>query len=169
MHRNVLIISTMEGAENCAHAVEEQVHASVEVASTRQAALLALRRQEFSIVVVEESLAESDAAWAAQIWELSGLAFPLQVNFAISGSARVAREIKAAFARRAGEQAIARQSVARDIENELKSSVTGLLLESELVLREPSVTAALRPRLRHLVEHASALKERLRGASEAAA
>ena len=166
MNRDVLMISTMEGAENCARAMEEQVNARVEVAVGRKAGLLALRREEFAVVVVEESLAESDPAWAAQIWEMSGLAMPLQVNFAISGSARLAREVKAALNRRDGDQAVARRSVARDIENELKSSVTGLLLESELALREPAMPASLQPKLRHLVELAGILRERLRGEAE---
>jgi hypothetical protein len=49
------------------------------------------------------------------------------------------------------------------LEKELKTSVTGLLLESELVLREPATPISLQPRLRHLVELAVVLRERLRG------
>jgi len=41
--------------------------------------------------------------------------------------------------------------------------VTGLLLESQLALREPAIPASLEPKLRHLVELAGALRERLRG------
>jgi len=166
MNRDVLMISTMEGAENCARAMQEQVNARVEVAVGKKAGLVALRREEFAVVVVEESLAESDPAWAAHIWEMSGLAMPLQVNFAISGSSRLAREVKAALDRRDGDQAVARRSVARDMENELKSSVTGLLLESELALREPAVPLSLQPKLRHLVVLAGLLRERLRREAE---
>ena len=54
-----------------------------------------------------------------------------------------------------------------EIENELKSSVTGLMLESELALREASGPAAidvprLDAKLRHLVELAGTLRARLR-------
>ncbi len=86
MNRDVLMISTMEGAENCARAMEEQVQTRVEVAVGRKAGLLALRREEFGVVVVEENLVEGDPAWAEQVWAMSGLAMPLQVNFSISGS-----------------------------------------------------------------------------------
>ncbi len=167
MSRDVLIITTMEGAENCARVVGEQVGAKVEVAISRRAGLQALRRAVFGVVVVEENLAEADPEWAEQIWQLAGLAMPIQVNFSISGSARLAREVRGALSRRAGEEAIARKAVAMEMENELKSSVTGLLLESELALREPSVTAALEPKLRHLVELAGNLRVRLREAAQA--
>jgi hypothetical protein len=91
---------------------------------------------------------------------------PVQVNFAISGCSRLGREVKAALLRRDGEQAVARRAAVTEIENDLKSAVTGLLLESQLALREPAIPAALEPKLRHLVELAGALRERLRGPSE---
>ncbi len=157
------MISSMEGAEHCAQWIAGEVGARVEVAATRKAGLAALRRAQYGVVVVEESLAEADSEWADQVWVLAGLAMPVQVNFAISGCARLSREVKAALLRRDGEQAVARRAATTEIENDLKSAVTGLLLESQLALREPSVPALLEPKLRHLVELASALRERLRG------
>ena len=165
MTRDVLIISSMDGAENCARVTAAQVGVRVEVAADKIAAVAALRKSEYGVVVLEESLAERDPEWADQVWELAGLATPVQVNFAVSGCARLAREVRAALLRRAGEQAVARRAVVLEIENELKSTVTGLLLESELVLREPSIPASLEPRLRHMVELAGALRERLRSGS----
>ncbi len=165
MTKNVLIIATIEGVENCAQAIAEQLGTRVEVASTRRMGLMALRRSEFEVVVIEESLVEGDAVWADMVWEQAGLAMPVQVNFAISGAARLVREVRAALARRDGEYALARRAAAVEIENELKSSVTGLLLESELALREPKGSATLEPKLRHLVELAGSLRERLRIAS----
>lgn len=157
------MISSMEGAEHCAQWISGDVGSRVEVAATRKAGLAALRRAAFGVVVVEESLAESDAEWADQVWALAGLAMPVQVNFAISGCARLSREVKAALMRRDGEQTVARRAAVQEVENDLKSAVTGLLLESQLALREPSVSASLEPKLRHLVELAGNLRDRLRG------
>jgi hypothetical protein len=159
---DVLIISTMDGAENCAQVIAAQVGAKVEVAVNRRVGLAMLRQRSFGVVVVEESLAEADPEWADQVWEQAGLAMPVQLNFAIAGCARLGREVKAALLRRQGEQAVARRAAAWEIENDLKSTVTGLLLESELALREPEIPASLEPKLRHLVELAGALRERLR-------
>lgn len=161
MSTNVLIIATMDGAEKCAHSIAQQLGVHVEVAPSRKAGLAALRKAEFAVVVVEENLVEGDPEWADQVWDHAGLAMPVQINFAISGCARLVREVKAALHRRDGEHRIARQVVAAEMENDLKSSVTGLLLESELALREPAVPASLEPKLRHLVKLAAALRERL--------
>jgi hypothetical protein len=95
------------------------------------------------------------------------MAMPVQVNFAIAGCARLGREVKAALLRKHGEQAVARRNAVIEVENELKSTVTGLLLESQLALREPEIPASLEPKLRHLVELAGTLRERLRGEATA--
>jgi hypothetical protein len=121
-----LIISTMDGAENCVPLIASQVASGVEIASTRRAGLAALRRREFAVVVVEESLAEADPDWADQVWELAGLAMPVQLNFAIAGCARLGREVKAALLRRDGEQAVARRSAVREIENDFEILGDGL-------------------------------------------
>jgi hypothetical protein len=160
--KDVLLIGRMDGLENCARALEQQTGGLVEVANGREEGLSALRRREFGVVLVEESLAQGDPAWADQLWLQLGFAVPLEVNFAISGCARLGREVKAALARRDGEQAVARRAVARELEDELKSSLTGLLLQSELALREPAVPVSLEPKLRLMVELAGGIRDRLR-------
>ncbi len=162
LSRDVLVIATFVGAENCALAIESQVGSRVELATSRRAGLAALRRSSFGVVVVEESLAESDLEWADALWQSLGTAMPIQANFAISGTARLTREVRSALARRDGEQVIVRRVVTEEIENDLKTSLTGLLLQSELALREPAVPPGLEPKLRSLVELAGAIRERLR-------
>jgi hypothetical protein len=164
--KDVLLIARIEGLESRSRALEHQIGGQVEFASSRQEGLIALRRREFAVVVVEESLAESDPVWADQLWSQLGFALPLQANFAISGAARLGREVKAALARRDSEQAVARRAVAAELEEALKSSLTGLLLQSELALREPAVPASLEPKLRQIVELAGAIRERLRRKAE---
>ena len=166
MSRKVLLVSTMASAEECVRAIRESVGVEVELAPSRKAGLLALRREEFAVVVVEESLAEPDPQWADEMREAGGLAMALQVNLAITGCARLGREVQAALLRRERERSVARKQAKAELENELKSSVTGLLLESELALREPTVSPALEAKLRHLVELAGAIRERLRGEAE---
>ena len=161
MSSNVLIVSAMQGAENCARSIAENLGVEVQVAGSRARGLAALKETSYDVVVLEESLIESDPEWADEAWAASGYAMQLQVNFAISGCARLGRQIRAALLRRDGELASARRAVALELESELRSSVTGLLLESELALREPSVSPGLEPKLRHLVELAAALRERL--------
>lgn len=160
--KDVLLIASAPRLEDCARALEEQLGAQVVLTVGRMEALELLRRRAFGVVVIEECLIESDSAWADRLWGYLGFAVPLQVNFGILGCARLKREIMAALLRRQNEQAVARRAVASEIEDELNSSLTGLLLQSELALQEPAVPAALEPKLRQMVELAGSIRENLR-------
>src|ERR1700679_2899363 len=136
---SILIVTGIEGARNCASVVGGQLGMEVEVAEGRKAALAALRRQEFAAVVVDETMAECDPSAADAIWERASLAIPLQINFALSGASRLTREIRAALHRREREQTLARRAAAAAIESELKSTVAGLLLHSQLALSDSGI------------------------------
>jgi hypothetical protein len=164
---SILIVTGIEGARNCAALVGAQLSMEVEVAEGRKAALTALRRREFSVVVVDETLAECDPAAADAICEHAGLSIPLQINFALSGAARLIREIRAALHRREREQALARTAAAAAIETELKGTVAGLLLHSQLALNGPEVPSSVAEKLRMVVSLAANLRQQLSAPLEA--
>ena len=158
---SILIVTGIEGARNCATVVGAQLGMEVEVADGRKAALAALRRKEFSAVVVDETMAECDPSAAESIWERAGLAIPLQINFALSGAARLVREIRAALHRREREQTLARRAAAAAIESELKNTVAGLLLHSQLALTGSEVAPPVAEKLRVVADLAGNLRQQL--------
>jgi DNA-binding NtrC family response regulator len=158
---SILMVTGIEGARNCAETVGAQLGMEVEVAEGRKAALTALRRREFAAVVVDETMAECDPATAEAIWEHAGLAIPLQINFALSGAARLVREIRAGLHRREREQLQARRAAAAAIEAELKSTVAGLLLHSQLALNGNQMPAPVADKLRIVADLAGNLRQKL--------
>lgn len=158
---SILMVTGIEGARNCAAMVGTQLGMEVEVAEGRKGALAALRSREFLALVIDESLAECDPAAAEKICENAGLAIPMQINFAIAGTARLVREIRAALHRREREQTLARRAAAAAIETELKTTVAGLLLHSQLALSGAGVPAAVADRLRTVADLAGSLRRQL--------
>jgi hypothetical protein len=158
---SILMVTGIDGARNCAEVVSLQLDMEVEVAEGRRAALTALRRREFSAVIVDETTAECDPASAEAIWEHAGLAIPLQVNFALSGTSRLVREIRAGLHRREREQSLARRAAAAEIEAELKSTVAGLLLHSQLALTGGEVPQPVAEKLRVVADLAGSLRQKL--------
>ena len=158
---SILIVTGIEGARNCAAVVGTQLGMEVELAEGRKPALVALRRREFSVVVVDETMAECDPSAAEAIWERSGLAIPLQINFALSGAARLVREIRAALHRREREQTLAHRAATAAMEYELKSTVAGLLLHSQLALSGGEVPSSVADRLRLMADLAGNLRQQL--------
>jgi DNA-binding NtrC family response regulator len=158
---SILIVTGIEGARNCAAVVAAQLGMEVEVAEGRKAALATMRRREFSVVVVDETMTECDPAAAEAIWEHAGLAIPLQINFALAGAARLVREIRAGLHRREREQSLARRAAAAAIETELKTTVAGLLLHSQLALNGSEIPGPVADKLRVVADLAGNLRQQL--------
>jgi signal transduction histidine kinase len=158
---SILMVTGIEGARNCADVIAKDLGVGVDVAEGRKAALAALRQKEYSAVVVDDTIAECDPAAAEAIWERAGLAIPLQINFALSGAARVMRDIRAALHRREREQTLARRAATAAIESELKSTVAGLLLQSELALSGSDAASPVTERLRIMADLAGNLRRQL--------
>ena len=157
----ILIVSGIEGVRNCAEVVSKQLGMTVEFASGRREAVDALRHREFAAVVVDETLAECDPEAAEAIWERAGLAIPMQINFALAGASRIIREIRAALQRRLREQAAARRAAREDIDSELKNTVSGLLLQSQLALAERGLPMHIVQKLRMVEDLAGKLRLQL--------
>jgi hypothetical protein len=158
---SILLVTGVEGARNCADVIQKQLEMDVEVADGRKAALGLLRQREFAAVVVDETVAGCDPAAAEAIWERAGLAIPLQINFAVSGAARLIREIRAALHRREREQMLARKAAAAAVELELKTTVAGLLLQSELALSSSEPASPVAEKLRMVASLAGDLRRQL--------
>lgn len=156
-----LIVTAMEGIESRAAELAGRLKLTMEIASTRAAALRLLSRRSYAMVILDHILSESDADGAELIWKSSGVAIPLQVNFALAGSARLEREIRSALARREREHQLAMSAAAAAVDDELKNAITGFLLESRLALAEQNIPPRLESRLRTLAEMADRLRQRL--------
>lgn len=163
--QNALIITNITGAEQCAASLSKQLGLPVEIAPSRREGMAALRRREYSIVVVDEPIAESSPEGAEMLWKQAGLAVPLQFNFAISGTHRLIREVRSALLRREHEQHLAMRAATAAIESDLRDTLTGLLLHSQLALAEPLVSAPLTAKLQTVAMLAGNLRTRLERSS----
>lgn len=164
MSQTVLLVTGIAGAENCASAIGRQLGLVVELAQNRRTALAALRRRDYAVLVLDEGLVEADPAGAEVLWQQAGLAIPIQVNLGISGCNRVLREVRAALQRREREISLAMRSAIKLMEGEMNTTITGLLLQTQLALAEPTLPAHVATKLQHVVDLAGSLRELLRQA-----
>ncbi|HEX4037196.1 MAG TPA: hypothetical protein VHX37_03985 [Acidobacteriaceae bacterium] len=156
-----LIVTAMEDIEETAATVAAHLGLTVEIAGSRAAALRLLGRRAYAVVLVDQILADADVEGADLLWKNAGLAIPLQMNFALAGSARLERELRAALARRQREQQLAAVAAVTELDAELKNAVTGFLLESGLALQEKNLPPEIENRLRRLAGIACQMRDRL--------
>jgi hypothetical protein len=160
MPQSILLIAPEPLALHVAEALRTGLGLALDIAPNRRTGLAQLRRSEFALVLLDESVATADQDATDALYQNAGAAPVLEINFAITGLARIVRQVKAALSRRAQDHAQARAAAAMTLQQELSASLSGLLLESQLALRE--ATPQQEPKLRHLVELAGDLRNRLR-------
>ncbi len=138
----ILLVSSSVKSSQCASAIAETTGVPTKISSSFHAAAEQLRNHDHQLVVIDLGLAEADPeAGEALIQELS-TAMPLYVNFAISGLDRVVREVRAGLLRHKREVVSARRSAEENLRNELKGTVTALLLSCEMALQVPGLPQA---------------------------
>lgn len=130
----ILLVTPSERASECAAALHEATSEEVVVAESLVRATTMLRAESYLAVVLDQYLLETEPQEAETALEHLGTAIPVQVNLAISGMERLVREVRAAVQRRRHEEVIARQAALGRLHSELNSTITALLLSSELAL-----------------------------------
>ena len=159
MQPALLLIAPESIAPPIADALRNDLRAEVETTPSRRAALTLLRRNDFALILIDENLATADST-VDQLYQNAGSALVVELNLSLSSAARIVRQARTALARRTHELAQAHAVATSTLHSELNSALAGILLESQLALRE--ATPAQAPRLRHLVQLADDLRDRLR-------
>jgi hypothetical protein len=96
----ILLVTSCSRAGECAAALKRETGHPAEIAATLRQALQQLRRQPFAAVVMDETQAEAEPSLAEALYREMDGAVPVTLNLAISGTARVVREVRSALRRR---------------------------------------------------------------------
>lgn len=156
--RRVLVITMMEGIDTQAAEIAQHLGIRIDHAAGRPAAVRMLERESYSVVVLDQMLADTDPQGAELLWRHSGLAVPLQISLSIAGSQRLERELRVALARRQREQELARLAASADLDAGIKNAVTAFLLEAHLALQEADISPQVENRLRTMAGIADRLR-----------
>jgi hypothetical protein len=146
--------------------LEQQMAARVIIAPTHLLCLSALRTNSFDLLLLEENALALDPSAACSLYESAGTAVIAEINFGVMRAESVLLAAKAALRRRKQEQQRARIAALSSVRADLLAPLTGLLLESQLALRQAS--PALAPSLQRIVELAEQVCARLQGSEHRA-
>jgi hypothetical protein len=157
----ILLITPSPRAQACAAVMQEAIGEATEcVESVRRASKL-VRGGEYCAVVIDQYLAECDPDGTEVLLQHAGTAVLVYVNLAISGCERVVREVKQALRRSQKQRQVARQEAEFTLRNELKDSLTALLLSCELALAVSELPATAQAKMRSARDLAKDIRTRL--------
>jgi CheY-like chemotaxis protein len=165
MEKTVLIVTAIDGAENLARALSREADAVVEIARSRRAALARLRRDPVTALLLDTSMSEAEMTTSDMIWQNADGAVPLEINLANLGATGVVRMLRSLLEGREQAVVLGRREAATAVAQELQSTITGLLLQSDMLLREKTISPAMADKVKQVKELTDALRVRLRSAS----
>jgi len=156
----LLITSSATGAQ-CAEAIHATTSQETHWAKTLQEAATHLREQSYSAAVIDQFLLETEPEESDRMIEHLGTAFPVYVNFGVSGMERLLRDVRSALHRRRREEAAARRAVAEQMHSEMRETLTAMLLSCELAMSVPNMPDPAAEKIRAIDNLARELRLRL--------
>jgi hypothetical protein len=157
----ILLVTASSRATEYAAALEQGTGQKTDVAGSVPRAVTRLRNAEYEALAIDQSLLETDFRALDTLLNHSGTAMPIHVNLSLHGSERVVRETQVALRRGEKEKRVAMRTVERDLRNQLRGEVTGILLTSELALRHPAIPAEVAAKLQLVQDMAHKMRVRL--------
>jgi len=157
----ILLITASANGPECARALLAAAHAKTEVAPDIRTALNRLRENEYTAVVIDESMADASASQLEVVFKHLGTAVPVFVNLGISRKDRVVRDVVTALRRVEQEKSFARRSVEWELRSQLKGDLTGILLSAQQALNVPTLPSAAETKLKSVCELADRMRTRL--------
>jgi hypothetical protein len=157
----ILLITPSATGPRCADSLHLATGQETRWAGTLQEAATRLREQTYSAAVIDQFLLETEPEESDQMIEHLGTAFPVYVNFAITGMERLVREVRAALHRRKREEVVARRAVSDQMHSEMRETLTAMLLSCELAMSVPDVPSPAVEKIRTIDNLARELRVRL--------
>jgi len=123
--------------------------------------MVQLREQSYTAVVIDQFLLENEPSESDLVLDHLGTAFPVYLNFAVSGMERLLREVRSALHRRKREETQARRSVEEQFRSKMCESLTVMLLSCELAMSVPNVPTPAAEKIRTIDNLAREMRLRL--------
>ena len=158
----ILLVTPNLAANESIATLQQATNEEIVLATSLVEAATLLRAESYLAVVLDQYLVETEPDNMEVVMRHLGTALPLQFNFAISGMARLVREVRAAVARRQHEEESARRAAVNTLQSETNGTVTALLLCCELAMGTPGLPSTALSN----IESAHALVKKLRSQME---
>jgi hypothetical protein len=146
----ILLITPSARGQQCTDSLQVATGEETHWAQNLREATTRLREQIYSTAVIDQFLLETETEESDHMIEHLSTAFPVYINFGVTGLERLVREVRSALHRRKRQEAAARRAVAEQMRYEMRETLTALLLSCELAMSVPDVPGPAVERIRSI-------------------
>jgi hypothetical protein len=157
----ILLITPQSRGPELASLVQANLSQETQWVQSVQEATTRLRERPYSAAIIDQFLLETEPDESDQMIEHLGTAYPVYINFAVTGLDRLVREVRSALHRRNREELAARRAVAEQMQSEMRETLTVMLLSCELAMSVPDIPLLAAEKIRTIDTLARELRLRL--------
>lgn len=157
----ILLITPSARGPECADCLFAETSQETHWAQSLQEAFARLREESYAVAVIDQFLLETEPEESDQMIEHLGTAFPIYINFGVTGMNRLLGEVRSALHRRKREQSAALRTVVEQLNSEMRESLTAVMLSCELAMSVPDVPSPAAEKIRAIDHLARAMRLRL--------
>ena len=157
----ILLITSSATGPQCVESLYAATSQETVWAKTLQEGATRLRERTYSAAVIDQFLLETEPEESDQMIEHLGTAFPVYMNFGVTGAERLVREVRSALHRRKREEVAARRAVAEQMHSEMRETLTAMMLSCELAMSVPDIPDPAVEKIRIIDNLARELRLRL--------
>ena len=165
----ILLVWSSEKAQECATAVEQAFQTPVHVVPNIEAAREELNHIPFFAVLLDQHLWDGFPSQAELLLQHLGDAAPIIINFAISTTDRVLRDVKSGLDRWTRISHLARRNASAILLSELKDEITAIFLSCGMALRDSGLSPPATEHVRKIEGLAEQIRQKLAAESVASA
>jgi CheY-like chemotaxis protein len=157
----ILLVTTSSRGKECAAALEQGTGHKTFVANTVPQALHRLHTAEYDAIIVDQFLVDGDLSGLNSLLNRCGMAMPVYINLALNSAERLVREVQVALRRIDSERLLAMSSAQKILSDQLRGNLTGILLSSELALRQGAIAPEVAEKVRSVRDLAEKMRTQL--------
>lgn len=157
----ILLITPTARGQQCVDALKVATGRDTHWAQSLQEAAGRLREETYSAAVIDQFLLETEPEESERMLQHLGTAFPVYINFGVTGVDRLVRETRSALHRRAREETTARRAVEDQMRSQMRETLTAMLLSCELAMAVPDVPGQAAEKIRTIDNLAREMRVRL--------
>ena len=116
---------------------------------------------EYDVLIIDQFLVEGDLSGLDSLLNRCGMAMPVYINLALHSTERLVREVQVAMRRIDSERLLAMSSAQKILSDRLKGNLTGILLTSELALRQGGIAPEVAEKVRSVRDLAEKMRTQL--------
>ncbi len=156
----VLLVTANADAAELSATLSAKANVIIEHVASRRAAIASLRRRSYLAVLLDADLS-AEVATSGELWSIAGPALPLELSLSGWKPDTVSRLLRHALDQLAHAKDAAREMAKSAVEEKLRSALTAVLLQSDLLLQQNSLPAGLLQEIRHMQKATQAFQMQL--------